>query len=142
MPSYVVDASVAAEFVLETRLGMDLGGLIQNNELFAPELLDLEVLSTLRKFVLRDELSNGAALSAIGELEKLSVERISHEGLSKLIWQYHRNVTIYDAVYLATAKNLNLEVLTADRKLARAPGIDVAVHDLRDANIIARLEAR
>ena len=142
MRSYVVDASVAAEFVLETRLGMDLGGLIQNNELFAPELLDLEVLSTLRKFVLRDGPSNGAALSAIGELEKLSVERISHEGLSKLIWQYHRNVTIYDAVYLATAKNLNLEVLTADRKLARAPGIDVVVHDLRDANIIARLEAR
>ena len=39
-------------------------------------------------------------------------------------------------------QNLNLEVLTADRKLARAPGIDVVVHDLRDANIIARLEAR
>ena len=139
MPSYVVDASVAVELVLKTRLGVDIDRLIQNCELFAPELFDLEVLSTLRKLALRDELSNGAALSAIDEFDDMEVQRISHEGLSKLIWRYHRNVTIYDAAYLATAKYRNLEVLTVDSRLSRAPGIDVVVHDLRAPSTLDRL---
>lgn len=141
MPSYVVDASVAVEFVLKTPLGVNIDRLIQNYELFAPELFDLEVLSTLRNLALRGDISNEVALSAIGELEKMSVERTSHERLSRLIWQYHRNVTIYDATYLATAKERNLEVLTADSKLSRAPGIDVVVHDLRDPRVLDRLES-
>ena len=141
MSSYVVDASVAVELVLETRLGEDIDRLVQNYELFAPELIDLEVLSALRSFELRNEISNEAALSAIGELEKMSVRRTTHEGLSKLIWQYHRNVTIYDAVYLAVAKDRNLEVLTADSKLSRAPGVDVVVHDLRDPGVLDRLKS-
>lgn len=140
MPHYVVDASVAVEFVLKTRLGRDVAGILRNNRLSAPELLDLEVLSALRKTTLRSQLSNEAALSAISELEKLKIDRVSHEGLSKLIWQYHRNVTIYDAAYVATAKDMNIEILTADSRLSRAPGVDVVVHDVRDADALDRLE--
>ncbi len=140
MLHYVVDASVAVEFVLETQLGVDAAGILRNNRLSAPELLDLEVLSALRKFVLSNELSDEAALSAIAELEQLRVRRVSHEGLAELTWQYHRNVSIYDAIYLATAKKQNLEVLTADSRLSRAPGVDVVVHDLRDPNVLDRLE--
>ena len=33
------------------------------------------------------------------------------------------NVTIYDAVYVALAELLGVPLLTADRKLANAPGI-------------------
>ena len=140
MPHYVVDASVAVEYVIKSPLGLDVAGILLNSELSAPELLDLEVLSALRKSALRNELSNEGALSAIGELAQLEVERVSHEGLSELTWQYHRNVSIYDAVYLATAKNRNLEVLTADSRLSRAPVVDVVVHDLRDADVLDRLE--
>ena len=122
MTSYVVDASVAVELVLKTRLGVDIDRLIQNYELFAPDLIELEVLSALRNFVLRGELSDGAALSAIGELETMDVERIRYEGLSKLIWRYHRNVTIYDAAYLAVAEDRNLGILTADSKTISGAG--------------------
>lgn len=141
MRSYVVDTSVAVELVLKTRLGDEIDRLVRNFDLFAPELIDLEVLSALRNFVLRNEISNGAALSAIGELENMRIARTSYRWLPKLIWGYHRNVTIYDATYLATAKELNLEVLTADSKLSRAPGIDVVVHDLRDDRVLDRLKA-
>ena len=140
MPHYVVDASITVEFVLQTQLGVDATGILLSNDLSAPELLDLEVLSALRKSALRNKLSNEAALSAIGKLEQLSIERVSHEGLAELTWQYHRNVSIYDAIYLATAKNRKLEVLTADSRLSRAPGVDVVVHDLRDADVLDRLE--
>lgn len=140
MRQYVVDASIAVEFVLQTQLGIAAAGILRNNRLFAPELLVLEVLSALRKSALRNELSDEGALSAIRELEKLRVQRISHEGLAELTWQYHRNVSIYDAIYLATAKNWNLEVLTADSRLSRAPVVDVVVHDLRDADVLDRLE--
>ena len=134
MPHYVV------EYVLDSPLGLDVAGILLNNELSAPELLDLEVLSALRNSVLRNKLSNEAALAAIGELEKLRVQRISHEGLAELTWQYHRNVSIYDAIYLATAKDWNLEILTSDSRLSRAPGVDVVVHDLRDADVLDRLK--
>ena len=139
MPHYVVDASIAVEYVLDTQLGVAAAGILRSNRLFAPELLDLEVLSALRKSALRNELTDEGAISAISELEKLRVQRISHEGLSELTWQYHRNVSIYDAIYLATAKNRKLEVLTADSRLSRAPGVDVVIHDLRDPNVLDRL---
>ena len=125
---------------LRVRLASDVAGILLNSELSAPELLDLEVLSALRKSALRNELANEGALSAIGELARLEVERVSHEGLLELTWQYHRNVSIYDAIYLSTAKNLKLEVLTADSRLSRAPVVDVVVHDLRDADVLDRLK--
>jgi predicted nucleic acid-binding protein len=35
------------------------------------------------------------------------------------------NVTLHDALYVALARQLDAILLTADRKLAAAPGIDV-----------------
>ena len=38
-------------------------------------------------------------------------------------WELRANVTVYDAVYVALAELLHAPLVTADRKLANAPGI-------------------
>lgn len=43
------------------------------------------------------------------------------------IWELRRNVTAYDAAYLALAEALDAPLLTCDRALASAPGHRAAV---------------
>ena len=142
MAHYVIDASVGVEYLLRTQLGETVTELVESSRLAAPELFDLEILSAVRGFVLRGELSREDALVAIAALFDWSVERISHRDTLFATWRYYLNVSTYDAVYIAIAQNLGVEVLTADSKLARAPGIDVAVHDIRNPNVLAQLETR
>ena len=57
MIRYVIDASAAAEYLLRTPLGLKLADLIAGAFILAPELLDVEVLSVLRRAVLRQQLA-------------------------------------------------------------------------------------
>jgi predicted nucleic acid-binding protein len=42
-------------------------------------------------------------------------------------FELREHLSVYDACYVALAEQLDCELLTADRRLARAPGIDVRV---------------
>jgi predicted nucleic acid-binding protein len=55
---YVIDASVAVEYLLRTPLGLAAAGILDNASLVAPELMDAEVLSVLRRAVLNGRLGN------------------------------------------------------------------------------------
>ena len=48
MASYVIDSSVAVEYLLGTPVGLTIADVVENNDLVAPELLDIEVLSALQ----------------------------------------------------------------------------------------------
>ena len=142
MRGYVVDASVAVEYLLKSDLGRAVTNVLDHSALSAPQMIDIEVLSAFRRSVFQRKLSTDDALRALDRLSTWNVERVSHRGLIRLTWAYIRNVSVYDSAYLATAKFLGLEVLTADSKLARAPTVDVAVYDVRDVNVLAWLETR
>ncbi len=131
MTRYVVDASVAVEYLLRTPVGESLGELLESAVLLAPELLDAEVLSVLRRAVLQDHLAETRALQAVDDLVHWPVERISHRLLALLAWQYRQNLSAYDALYVATARAYDIPLLTADARLARATGLDVAVQYVR-----------
>ena len=45
MTDYVIDASVAVEYLLKTPVGLAMADTIDNASLVAPELIDAEVLS-------------------------------------------------------------------------------------------------
>jgi predicted nucleic acid-binding protein len=62
---YVVDASAAAEYLLRTSLGLKVANIIEGGVLLAPELLDVEVLSVLKRAVLRGQLTVQRALVAV-----------------------------------------------------------------------------
>ena len=49
MTRYAVDASLAGEYLLRTPLGLSVANIIESASLAAPELMDVEVLSTQRR---------------------------------------------------------------------------------------------
>ena len=57
----------------------------------------------------------------------LPIRRLPHAPLLPRIWALRDNLTAYDAAYVALAEAIGAPLLTADRKLARAPGIDCEV---------------
>jgi predicted nucleic acid-binding protein len=41
------------------------------------------------------------------------------------VWELRANVTSYDACYVALARDLGCALVTADRRVSRAPGLGV-----------------
>ena len=131
MTEYVVDASVAVEYLLKTPTGVAVTDLLDSASLAAPELMDAEVMSVLRRGVLLDRLDEERATLAVEDLSRWPVDRISHRELARHAWQYRHNVGAYDAFYVAAARARGAPMLTADGKLTRATGIDVVVQYVR-----------
>ena len=131
MSQYIVDASVAVEYLLKTPLGLSVADMIEDASLAAPELMDAEVLSVLRRAVLNGDLDGARAQLVVDNLIHWPVNRISHRSLVPLAWMYYQNVTAYDAFYVAAAHVHGIPLLTADGRLSRAPGLGVAVHHVR-----------
>jgi len=94
---YVIDASAAAEYLLRTTLGLKLADLIEGALLLAPELLDVEVLSVLRRAMLRHHLEERRAWLALEGLRAWPIDRIAHTALLQEAWQHRHNVSAYDA---------------------------------------------
>ena len=131
MSRYVIDASAAAEYLLRTPLGLKLSSVIEDAALLAPELLDVEVLSVLRRAVLRRQLTEQRALLAIEDLMDWSIDRVPHRSLVWLAWQHRNNVSAYDAFYVAVARLSDAPLLTADGPLSRAPSLGIVVENIR-----------
>ncbi len=133
MTGYVIDASAAFEYLLKTPLGITVATTIGRASLVAPELIDAEVLSVLRKTVLAGRLEEERARMAVDDLVRWPVVRVRHRELARRAWTHHRNVTAYDALYVACARLYGLPLLTADSRMARASGLGVVMHDVRMA---------
>ena len=131
MSRYVIDASAAAEYLLRTAMGLKVANLIEGNVLLAPELLDVEVLSVFRRAVLRHQLDEQRALTAIEDLMDWPIDRIPHKALVWTAWQHRNNVTAYDAFYVAAAQLSGASLITADGPLARAPSLGIQVENVR-----------
>ncbi len=77
MSRYVVDASAAVEYLLRTELGLRLAEIADDALLIAPELLDVEVVSVLRRAVLHKKFASASlfpekkTISLPAELVKL-----------------------------------------------------------------------
>jgi len=128
---FVIDASAATEYLLRTELGLKVGTVIEDASLIAPELIDIEVLSVLRRAVLRREITEQRALLAIEDLVDWSIDRIPHKPLIWLAWQHRNNVSAYDAFYVAAARVSESPLLTADGPLSRAPKLGIAIENIR-----------
>jgi len=124
MTAAVVDASVlAVALVDDGPLGRRVRQRLLGSDLAAPEIIDLEVASVVRRQALTGRLSTDRARQAMDDLASLPLTRLSHRPLLARVWELHPNVTSYDAAYVASAELLAVPLLTADSKLASAPGL-------------------
>lgn len=115
----VVDASAAVLGLLNDGEARTVLG---RERLACPHLIDAEVLHVLRSHVRRGELDAEDATRAIGVWGRLGMERFGVDGLLDRMWELRDNVSAYDAAYVAVAEALEAPLLTADGRLARAPG--------------------
>lgn len=120
----VIDASVLAPALADdTAEGDRLRARLRGESLAAPELVDPEVASVLRRRHAEGHLDGRRAAQALSDLVALRMHRVSHRPLLARSWELRENLTIYDATYVALAELLDVPLVTADRRLARAPGI-------------------
>lgn len=129
----VVDASAITELLLQTALGTRVERRVyrDDEDLHAPHLLDVEVLSALRRLVRAGEVRAERAEEAIEDLGLLRVIRHSHLDLATRAWELRRNFTAYDAVYLALAESLDATMVTCDRPCGAAPGHSARIEVIR-----------
>jgi predicted nucleic acid-binding protein len=119
----VTDASVLVVALVDSgRDGDTIRARLRNEELVAPELIDLEVASVLRRHVGGQLLSEERAVAALADLDDLPLVRAPHAPLLPRCWELRRNVTIYDAAYVAVAEAMQAPLLTGDMRLARTYG--------------------
>ena len=131
MIRYIIDASAAVEYLLRTSLGLHIATIIKDTALLAPALLDVEVLSVLRRGLLRETLTERRAELALEDLRTWQIDRLSHTALLRLAWEHRHNVSAYDAFYIAAAQLADAPVLTADGPLSRPPLAGIVVQNVR-----------
>ena len=123
----VVDASVLVDALLID--GAARARLAEAN-LQAPELIDAELRSVLRRLVLAERLSEQHALQALATSQRLGLRRHASRHLWPRAWELRTSLSAYDALYVALAEQLNATLLTADIRAARAPGLRCPVEVL------------
>lgn len=130
----VVDASVLATALGDDGPDGDVArARLHGQQLAAPELIDLEIVSVLRRQLSAGRLDERRAVLAIADLADLPIQRASHLPLLVRCWELRDNLTVYDAAYVALAEALGTSVLTADSRLAKAPGLRCSVEALSPA---------
>jgi predicted nucleic acid-binding protein len=124
----VVDASVLVVALADDGVDGDKARLrLRGETLAAPELIDLEVVSVLRRQLSAGALDGRRADLALVDLLDLPMARVSHRRLLRRCWELRDNLTAYDSAYVCLAEMLGSALLTADQRLARAPGLRCAV---------------
>jgi predicted nucleic acid-binding protein len=119
----VVDASAVLEVLLNTPVAARVAERLfgPGETLHAPHLLDIEVAQVLRRYALAGELDAVRGREALEDLADLRLTRYPHDVLLRRIWELRRNLTAYDAAYVALAEALGAPLVTRDAALA-SPG--------------------
>lgn len=124
----VVDASALLEAVAFEPVNVSLiERLLDADGMSAPHLVDVEVLSALRRLVVSGDVAAGTASEIKDRILGLALRRYPHGGLTDRMWELRHNMTPYDACYVALSEMLSAPLVTSDGRLARAPGHDATI---------------
>ena len=119
----VADASVIAPVVADGGPdGVRFRQRLHGEQIAAPDLLRVEVLSVIRRQLRVDALDFTQAEQALADLLELPITVYPTAPLLGRCWELRDNFISYDACYIALAEALGCGVLTADIRLSQAPG--------------------
>jgi predicted nucleic acid-binding protein len=122
----VVDASALVELLLRTERAEAVRQAVASDDMVAPDLVNLEVISAFRRLVSRGLDPNRAGRS-IERLATAALARLPTLPLVPRIWELRHNLTSYDASYVALAESVDASIVTVDLKLSRVPQLGVRV---------------
>jgi predicted nucleic acid-binding protein len=126
---YVLDASAGIEILNRTPSGMALTAhtFRRGAEEWTVDHFHVEVAKVIRRDVLRGVLTDARATALVDGLVRWPVSVAQSAPLLRDAWAMRHNITIHDGLYIALARHLGATLVTADQKLANAPGLNVAV---------------
>lgn len=127
MTRYILDASVAARFLLSESLSAEAAAVLRDYvegriELAAPTILAYEVGNALWKAVRIKSVELEAAEAKQRNLFGLDIPTVELDGGDHrdiLDWAHTHDATYYDAAYVVAARKLEATLLTADNTLHR-----------------------
>ncbi|WP_266110864.1 type II toxin-antitoxin system VapC family toxin [Aldersonia sp. NBC_00410] len=121
----MIDASALVLAVASTGAQADaLRDRLPGWRLSAPHLIDAEFGSVIRRHERAGLLSPEQALTTLRATPALIADRYPHTGpVAESAWALRANLTFYDALYVALAEHLRVPLVTADARLANAPGL-------------------
>ncbi len=120
----IVDASCLYEVVVDATLADQVRErLMLDQDHAAPHVIDVEVLSVVRRDHLLGRLDETAAWQAVEDLRAWPGERFGHRSLLARAWELRGNVRGWDAVYVALAEALDATLVTLDARLDRVRGL-------------------
>ena len=120
----VVDASAALSALLNDGSARSA---LAGEQLHAPHLVDSEVANGLRLMVAAGQLAADSGWTALDAFRRLGMTRYPVFSLLDRVWELRDNLSAYDASYVALAELLDCNLLTADARLSRAPGIRCSI---------------
>jgi len=124
----VLDSSAAVDYLLGLRFSDWVADrLIEDSDLHAPHLIDVEVVGALRRLVNHGDVTATHARQALADHFSLRLIRYPHLPFLERMWELRRNLTASDAVFVALAEALGADLVTTDRALASAPGVRAAI---------------
>jgi predicted nucleic acid-binding protein len=92
-------------------------------DLAAPNLVAFETANIIRRHELAGVVSADQAAQAHADLLDLAIEYWPYEILATRAWELRRNLSSYDASYVALAELVGATLVTLDRRIARAPDL-------------------
>ena len=120
----VADASVVANAIGDDAAdgAAARAALRVESDLAAPDLVDVETVSVLRKRWHAGDLTGRRFRAAVTDLGDLAITRHPTLPYMPRAYELRSNVTPYDAADIGLAEALGCALLTADARLAAAPG--------------------
>lgn len=115
----VLDASAAVSALLTDGPARRL---LATEAIHVPHLVDVEVVSALRRQAATAMLGTADARRALDVWRRLGLIRYAAAPLLDRVWELRAAVTAYDAMYVALAENLDCALVTADARLSGANG--------------------
>lgn len=88
----------------------------------APNFIDVEVLSALRRLELGRHITAKRSREAVSDFRQFNILRFDITELVPDIWRLRHNLSAYDAAYVALAKLLDIRLATRDRRLVNSTG--------------------
>ena len=122
--AHVVDASALAAVLFGEPEGDEVAQRLGRSLLVAPPLLHFELANVCWKKILRRPEDRERLLSARSLADHLELYEVEVRFEEVLHLADREGLTAYDASYLWLARELDLELVTLDRALARAAGAE------------------
>jgi predicted nucleic acid-binding protein len=120
----VCDASALVAVLLDSGPdGQWATDALAGEPLAAPALLRFEVANVVRRHELAAIVSADQAAQAHADLLDLAIEEWPYELLAPRVWELRRNLSSYDASYVAVAELAGATLVTLDRRIAGAPDV-------------------